>query len=62
MCEGKNERSKEPLDCTLGWENWRKLAYDHDCGDGVRAIEALKTLREIFFFLGRAQMMTSYVS
>eukprot|EP01084_Bolivina_argentea_P040135 74157_1 len=49
MCEGRNERSKESLDCTLGWENWRNLAYDHDCGDGIRSIEALKILREIFF-------------
>ncbi len=49
MGEGRNERSKESLDCALRWENWRKLAYDPDGGDGVRAIEGLKTLREIFF-------------
>ncbi len=50
MGEGRNERSKESLDCKLGWGHWRKLAYSPDCGDGVRVIEALETLREILFY------------
>ncbi len=50
MGGGTNEQSKESLDCKLGWEHWRKLAYGPDCGDGVRAIEVLKILREILFY------------